>query len=110
MPYLEQFTQKEGVDLDKFRQYFQENKENINSIKNLRETLMWNEDEDKLLIGYKRVFKAICEVFVRDFTTNWIYSSKLNDKFTHLRYKFKMLRRVRNPEYFTYLENFDKTR
>ena len=54
----------------------------------------------------KRVFKAIGIIFIRDFTVNWVYNSKIADKLTHLKYRFKMLRRVQNPEFFTYLEDF----
>jgi len=112
IPYLNRILKNEikEVNLNDFRMYMQEQKEDITSIKNLRELLLVRWEEDDTVSTFKRVFKEICVVFVKFFSVNWIYSSKINDKVTHVKYRFKILRRIRNPELFTYLENFSKTR
>jgi len=108
--YLRNMTQTEGVDLKGFRSFVSKQKEDINSIKTLREMLLIPEGESKENAAYKRVFQAISEIFVKFFSVNWIFNSKVGDKLLHLKYRFKILRRVRCPEHFTYLENFNKTR
>jgi len=111
LPYLDKILQdEEDVNLNDFRMYMQERKEDITSIKNLRELLLINDDDEEQVVAFKRIFRATCVVFIKFFSVNWIYSSKVGDKITHVRYRFKILRRVRNPEHFTYLENFSKTK
>jgi len=111
LPYLDKILQDEDeINLNDFRMYMQERKEDITSIKNLRELLMVNDDDEDQAIAFKRIFRKTCIVFIKFFSVNWIYSSKVSDKITHVRYRFKILRRVKNPEFFTYLENFSKTR
>lgn len=106
--YLEPITENEGVNLKKFIAFIQNQKQNINSIRTLRELLLITKNDSDEISQYKRVFRDVCEVFVKYFSVNWIYSSKLADRMTHLKYRFKILRRIRNPEHFTYLENFNK--
>lgn len=106
--YLQHLVEIEGVELQKFRMFIQSQKEGINSIKTLRELLLVTKNDSDQLAAYKRVFKEICEIFVKIFSVNWIFSSKLGDKIIHLKYRFKILRRIRKPELFTYLEDFNK--
>jgi len=110
-PYLGKVLEKEkDLNLKEFRAFMQEQKEEINSIKNLRELLLIKEGESHKIASYKRIFQAMCVIFVKFFAVNWIYNSKVCDKLTHLKYRYKILRRIRNPELFTYLENFNKTK
>lgn len=105
-PYLTEFLQEEAFNIDAFRKILNEQKEKINCIKNLRELLLVNEDDTSEILAFKAAFKSICEVFIKYFSVNWIYNSKVGDKRAHLSYRFKILRRVQQPEYFTYLESF----
>jgi len=108
IPYLNRIIKDENteINLNEFRMYMQEQKDDITSIRNLRKLLLTEEDDSEQIATFKRVFKAICVIFVKFFSVNWIYSSKIGDKLTHVKYRFKILRRVKNPENFTYLENF----
>lgn len=109
--YINKFAPMENIDLKEFKAFVLANKEDINSIKTLREMLMISDEQERTKIGaLKRIFKSVSEIFVKFYSVNWIFNSKLGDKRLHLRYRFKILRRVRNPEHFTYLENFNKTR
>jgi len=106
LPYLDKIIQTETkVNLNDFRMFMQEQKEDITSIKNLRELLLVSKTDDENVKIYKRVFQQTCVIFVKFFSVNWVYNSKVSDKVTHVKYRFKLLRRIRNPEYFTYLEN-----
>jgi len=108
--YLRKFSQELGCDLKEFRVFVAEQKEDINSIKTLREMLLISSGDNEQMIKLKNMFRAISEIFVKFFSVNWIFNSKVSDKRLHLKYRYKILRRVRSPEHFTYLENFNKTK
>jgi len=110
LPYLKKILRQEEVDLEGFRDYMTKNREEVTSIKTLRELLLIEEGEESQVAGYKRAFVKISVVFVKFFSVNWIYNSKVSDKLTHLKYRFKVLRRIKEPEHFTYLEGFTKNR
>ena len=97
-----------GINLRTFRKFMDEQKEEVTSIRRLRELLLPCDQDEEVFAGFKRIFKEIGMIFIRDFSLNWIYNSKVGDKLTHVKYRFKMMRRVQNPEYFTYIENFAK--
>jgi len=108
--YLDKILTQENLELKQFKTFVAEQKEDINSIKTLREVLLISDEEESQIQAYKRAFRAISVIFIKFFSVNWIFNSKLGDKKLHLKYRFKILRRVRNPEHFTYLENFNKTK
>lgn len=110
LPHLSQISQEEFVNLNEFKLFLKSQKKAVNSIKTLRDLLLIKKDEDIKIAAFKRVFGKISEVFVKFFSINWIFHSKISDRMMHVKYRFKILRRIRNPEYFTYLENFHKTR
>ena len=96
------------TQLIEFRSYIKENKGKINCIKNLRENLLVTHKDSAQIAGFKRLFKDISIIFLKFFSVNWLFSSKIEDKMTHLKYRMKLLRRVKNPEFFTYLEDSSK--
>jgi len=102
-PYLEDLAKKEDIVSADFTHYVATYKECTDSIGGLRSLLLATENDSEEVCTYKRVFKALCEIFLKYFSVNWIFSGKMNHKMLHLTLRFKMLRRVRNPEYFTYL-------
>lgn len=102
-PYLEDLARKEGITPADFIHYVATYKECTDSIGGLRSLLLVTENDAEETCVYKRVFQALCEIFLKYFSVNWIFSGKMNNKLLHLNLRFKMLRRVQNPEYFTYL-------
>ena len=95
-------------ELCKFRVYIERNKEKVNCIKQLRELLLGDTKDPAETIRFKELFKDISVVFLKFFSVNWLYSSKIGDKVAHLKYRLKLLRRVQNPEFFTHLEEFSR--
>ena len=108
LPYLQKKLEQYGIQLARFQEILNAKREKANCIKGFRELLLIYPHDDQELISFKKAFQAICEVFLKFFSVNWIFNSKINDKILHLKYRGKMLRRVRNPQYFTYLEGFTK--
>jgi len=105
-PYLKPTLLEQGLTLEEFNLYINRNKSKINCIKNLRNALFIKSNDSEKMRANKRTFQKICEVFLKYFSVNWVFNSRVDNKKTHLEYRFKILRRVRQPEYFTYLEGY----
>ncbi len=104
-PYLEVLLEKNQVNRDDFLQYLNHSKEKINGLFNFRSLLLSNDSDSEEVKGYKRVFRGIGEIFIKYFSVNWIYNSKMVHKRAHLYYRFKMLRRIQCPELFINLRS-----
>ncbi len=74
----------------------------MDGISSLRALLLADDEDEEMIIAIKEAFQYSAEIFVKYFSVNWIYNSKVGDKKNHLKARFKILRRIREPEYFTY--------
>jgi len=105
-PYLDSVLEKNNIQQKhkEFIAYICKVKESIDSIQSFRSLLLITENDTDDMIAYKRAFAAIGEIFIKYFSVNWIFSGRITHKDTHLKFRFKMLRRIQNPEFFTYLK------
>jgi len=104
-PYLETVLEKHNIKQHKeFLTYISKVKESIDSIQSFRSLLLVREDDPADVVAFKKAFAAIGEVFIKYFSVNWIFSGRITHKDTHLKFRFKMLRRIQHPEFFTYLK------
>ena len=103
LPYLDELAKREEVDKNRFINFMATYKESTDSIDSLRAMLLITESDSKEMAGFKRIFKELCEIFLKYFSVNWIFHGKMFHKTQHLKYRYKMLRRVKQPEMFTYL-------
>lgn len=106
LPYINPLLQKEKITLKDFRKYFTAQRQQVRSIVGLRNLLLVTSDDTAEVAAYKRVFQGLSIIFVKFFSVNWIFSGKLFNKMAHLQCRLKILRRIKNPEYFTYLKGF----
>ncbi len=109
-PMAKGYLEEEPLPYGKFKQMLSLKKKNVNCIKGLRALLFQVGSDSKDIKAFKGMFQKCCEVFLQYYCVNWIYNSKVDNRMKHLSYRGKILRRVRNPEYFTYLEDFVKKR
>ncbi len=104
--------QEEGegpiITPEAFRAILNSKKKKVNCIKTLRALLLNDGRDSKEMRAFKPIFQRVCIVFLKFFCANWIFNSKVADKMKHLKYRGKMLRRVQNPQFFTYLEDSSK--
>ena len=106
-PYLSKSPLVRAMPLGLFRQMLAPKKRKTNSIKSFRELLVIDESLDsEETKACKSLFQEVCKAFLKHFWVNWIYNSRLDDKAKYLKYRSRLLRRVQNPELFTYLETF----
>jgi len=104
IPYIELKLVEFKLDLKAFQKYLIERRENMDGISSLRSLLLVTDDDDGQTASIKLLFQYTSEIFVKFFSVNWIFNSKLGDKLVHVKSRFKILRRIRNPEYFTYFK------
>ena len=105
--YLIPLLQKHQIELQTFRKFIQAKKSKINCIKQLRQMLLVTPNDNAVTASVKSIFKDLTIIFLKFFAPNWIYNTKIIDKFAHLKFRFKILRRVKEPLHFTYLQGFD---
>lgn len=106
VPYLTVLFKKDETRIKEFRKFIGAKKKQARCIKGLRNLLITQHEDPNMIVAFKKVFKDLSVTFIKYFSVNWIFSGKLCDKITHLKYRFKILRRIRNPEFFTYLKGF----
>jgi len=105
-PYLARCSLIRTMPPQMFRQLLKSKRRKIKSLQSFRELLLIDSQDSEETKTMKILFQEACKVFLKFFCVNWIYNSKLNDKQKYLKYRMKLLRRVQNPEHFTYLETF----
>ena len=110
-PYLlniiEQFK-KEGhnIGLEDFISFMGGAKGTIGSIDSLRALVLEDENDNDIEILCKKIFKMVAEIFIKCSSVNWIIHGRVTYKLEHLKFRYKMLRRIRNPAMFTYLKGY----
>lgn len=102
--YLEPLMKNKNIKLEEFKSYVSTGKERIDGISSFRSLLLVTSEDSVKIQEFKKILRDMSIIFIKDFSTNWIFSSKLLDKMSHLKCRFKMLRRVMQPEHFTYLK------
>jgi len=103
--YLSELPEIEIVSHETFRSILI-SKKKVNCIKTLRKLLLQEEGDSRETREFKTLFQKSCLVFIKFFSINWIFNSKLTERSKYLHYRGKLLRRIQNPQYFTYLEDF----
>ncbi len=104
VPYLTEKLQSLNLDLKDFQHYLFQRKENMDGISSLRGLLLNDEDDDEQTLAIKAAFQHISVIFLKYFSVNWIYNSKLGDKQVHVKSRFKIMRRIQDPAHFTYFK------
>jgi len=103
-PYLIPLLEKEGKILEGFVAFINSIKGKIDGLLNFQSVIMPSDRDSEDVAIYKKVYKLIGEIFIKYFSVNWIFHSKVIHKAAHLKFRFKMLRRIKSPELFTYLK------
>jgi len=105
-PYLQTILPNSGSTPTAFQRFIKRKKKSVNCIKKLRDLLPTEANREAPNYAEKKAFQALCIVFLKFFSVNWLFNSKIDNKPTHLAYRFKIMRRVKDPNRFTYLKDF----
>jgi len=103
LPYLKASIQQENVKFTTFVNFMSQSKECAqNGIQAFREMILESQaTDDDNLAACKKILKQLSEVFIKYFSVNCIMHSKINSKEAYLKYRFQMLRKIRNPEKYS---------
>jgi len=107
-PYLVPICEEYEISIQDFVAYVNNIKNKIDGLHKFRSILMIQKDDSQEVAIYKETFKKIGEIFIKNFSVNWIFSGKVMHKEAHLKFRFKMLRRIRRPELFTYIKKSNR--
>ena len=107
-PYLDNILEKEGLTIHQFAHYIKSIRGSIDGLTHFRSTILVEENDLPDVVAKKQALIVISEVFIKYFNVNWIYNSRVFHKEAHLKFRFKMLRRIQHPELFTYLRKKDQ--
>jgi len=110
LPYLDSLFHKELITLEDFNDFIGDAKNKIGGIESFRSLLLILKDDSSKIIACKKVFAMIAEIFIKYFSINWIIHGRVTHKLTYLKYRFKILRRIQNPEMFTYISEGRKNK
>ena len=105
LPYLEPLIGEQNVKYSDFVQYANKKKDTIDSIETFKSIFMATDRDCERIKKYKWIFQKLAEVFIKYFSVNWIFTGKITYKIAHLKFRFKILRRIQNPERFIYLKS-----
>jgi hypothetical protein len=103
VPYIEEYLRTSKITVDDFQAFISAKKSSLCNMNNFRVLLQENSNDSELVKLHKMTFRKMGEVFIKYFSVNWIFNSRLKHREAHLKYRFKMLRRILKPELFTYL-------
>lgn len=106
VPYLETIIDRDypgKMEISSFQTSIKAKKKNTFTIAAFRDLLLVHPTDCEYEVIHKKLFAEIAEVFIKYFSVNWIFGSKVRQRDEHLKCRYKMLRRIRDPEHFTYL-------
>jgi len=103
LPYLKSYLKGKALSVKEFVDLINESKEGIRGIDTFRAMLLIEKKDNLKIVLCKKAFQWISEVFIKCFSVNWIIHGRMAHKMTYLKYRHKMLRRIKQPEYFTYV-------
>lgn len=72
----------------------------MSSILHLR--ALWLDSE----FEYASTMRKISLVFIKRYSWQYIFSSRITNYGIHIKYRQRMLEAIKNPEKFTYVKNF----
>jgi hypothetical protein len=100
LPYLLDIQRIVDYNQSSFMEYASKMKTTIQSIPSFRGSMVVEKNDSKSTAANKLVFQKIAEIFVKYFSVNWIFSSKLLYKLEYLKLRGIILKNIRAPETF----------
>jgi hypothetical protein len=95
--YLEGIAKEFQLDLEEFRGYVRDRREAIKGVNELRGFLIVQSKDSLKTCCFKKTFQKLSETFIKFFSVNWIFSSKLEYKLDYLKCRHKILKGIRDP-------------
>jgi len=104
-PHLEAQLKQENLKVERFHNYVKEFKTKIGGISSFRQILIYDYDDTQEVRVFKKIFKSLAEIFIKHYSINWVTNGRMCFKEVYLKYRLKLLRKIQDPESFTYLKD-----
>lgn len=104
IPHLKDYLDQQKITLPDFINFIKGKKGTIGGICSFRSLLLIEDEDSAKVVSYKKAFQYISEVFIKYYSVNWIMNGRVTHKSTYMKFRFNMLRRVQNPESFTFIK------
>jgi len=98
--YLEKVLKELSINRIEFLAYIREQRSYLKGISEFRHMLLPSPTDDERILLFKKAFQQLSEIFVKYFSVNWIFSGKLLYRIEYVKYRNKLLRRIKNPHLF----------
>jgi len=102
--YIDALIPDFSVTREEFNRYIAEKRPTLDGLEDFRRLLLVQNKDSEQTKQFKALFQKLSEIFIKYFSVNWIFHGKVSYKIEYLKVRNKMLRRVRNPEMFTYIK------
>ena len=100
--YLEEILAELNISKPEFLHYIKEKKKDLNGINEFRALLVTEPSDTEQSHRFKAAFQRLGVIFIKYFSVNWIYSSKMLYKLDYVKCRNKLLRRIQNPQSFSF--------
>ncbi|CAD8088591.1 unnamed protein product [Paramecium primaurelia] len=90
-------------EFEDFMQILKEKKNKMTNIQQLRE--LWVDCEDEKLKQFNQTFRIFSQYFLRQQSVAYIYNSRIMNTGWHLKYRYNLLRALREPQNFKYIKD-----
>jgi len=104
-PYLQVLLEGENAKIERFHNYVKDFKAKIGGISSFRQILIYDDDDTEEIRDFKRAFKSLAETFIKHYCFDWINNGRMSFKEVYLKYRLKLLKKIQEPESFTYLKD-----
>ena len=94
-PRVKKILQLRKLSYPRFMEITKKMKEDISSIHDLRE--VWNSSEEDCDVEYKACFRIFSQEFIRRHSLNHIFTSRIRNVSSHIKYRSKLLEALRKP-------------
>jgi hypothetical protein len=101
--YIDNLRNEYQFDINGLKAYMNQRKLTFDGIEDFKEMLIPRDSDKPEEKTYKLLFQKLGIIFMKYFSVNWICTGRLNYKLDYLKVRFKVLRRIQNPNLFTYI-------
>lgn len=88
------------VDPEEFAASLASIQDSLKSISQLRS--LWTDSENK----FAKVYRILSMEYLRKHSLGYIFNSRVNNHSRHIKYRYKIMQSVSNPESFTCMKEF----
>jgi hypothetical protein len=100
-PYMIAEPLMKDINWREFRHFVEEVRDNLVNLETFRKIISIDQSDDSKVVAFKKLFVKGAVIFIKYFSVNWIFDSKVVYKQMYLRFRGTLLRGVLDPSKLT---------